>query len=138
MKNENKHLELQLEKERESKGRLQNEISKLEQKNEKLNNPIIEKENIDKSTPERKKLENEIDLMFNKIKEKKWLNEYLNAIRIVNKSEHGWVNNNKIDESFEYFITLGLFDITKDDGQDTNMSISDLGNNVLRRVRLEL
>jgi hypothetical protein len=139
LKSENNLLELNLEKERESKGRLQVEITKLEQKIEKLNTPISANENSNKETnPENKKSENEVDVMFNKIKAKKWLNEYLEANRLVSKSENGWVSNNDIDESFDYFITLGMFDVAKDDDQDTNMKISDLGNKVLRKVRLEL
>jgi hypothetical protein len=139
LKSENNLLELNLEKERESKGRLQVEITKLEQKIEKLNTPILANENSNKETnPENKKSENEVDVMFNKIKGKNWLNEYLEANRLVSKSENGWVSNNEIDESFDYFITLGMFDVAKDDDQDTNMKISDLGNKVLRKVRLEL
>jgi hypothetical protein len=139
LKSENNHLELNLEKERESKGRLQIEISKLEQTIEELNiSKIEDKTNTESDYSEKKKLENEIDLMFDKIKKKNWLNDYLDAVDTVNRAVNGWVDHGEVDESFDYFIKLGLFDISKDEGQHVNLAISDLGNKVLRRVRLEL
>jgi len=139
LKEENLHLEGQLEKERGSKGRLQNEILKLEERIEKSKKvPEIETIDSEQSSSEKITLENEVNVMFNKIYKKNWENDYLRAISLVNSTEHGWVNNREIGDSFNYFITLGLIGVEQDDGSDSRLFITDLGKSVLRRVRLEL
>jgi hypothetical protein len=135
LKSENNILELNLEKERESKGKLQIEITKLEKKLEESNNSI---NSIDKEIPEPNKIEDEIDLMFKKIKEKDWIKNYIDITYKVNSAKNGWVENTEIDEPFRYFITLGLIDISEDNGNYSNLTVTELGKRVLRRVRLEL
>jgi hypothetical protein len=135
LKSENYILELNLEKERESKGKLQIEISKLENKLEEFHNSI---NSIDKENPEQNKIEDEIALMFKKIKEKDWIRNFIDDTRTVNSAKNGWVENEKIDEPFRYFITLGLLDISEDTGEYSNLTVTELGEKVLRRARLEL
>lgn len=135
LKSENNILELNLEKERESKGRLQIEISKLEKKIEDSNSYT---NSISVENHEQNKIGDETELMFKKIKEKDWLRNYINHITTVNKANNGWVENVEIDEPFHYFITLGLIDISEDNGQFSNLTVSELGKKVLRRVRLDL
>ncbi|OXA83479.1 hypothetical protein B0A56_01445 [Flavobacterium columnare NBRC 100251 = ATCC 23463] len=135
LKSENNILELNLEKERESKGRLQIEISKLEKKIEDSNSFT---NSISVENNEQNKIGDETELMFKKIKEKDWLINYINNTTTVSKAKNGWIQNNEIDESFHYFITLGLIDITADNGEFSNLTISELGKKVLRRVRLDL
>jgi hypothetical protein len=139
LKNEINLLESNLEKERQSKGRLQFEISKLDKKIEELNlNKIEDNEKLVSEYSEKNKADDEVDIMFKKLKEKKWLNEYLDSVNLVYRSEDGWVNHNEIGKAFEYFIKLGLFDISEDNVEFINLNISELGDKVLRKVRLGL
>jgi hypothetical protein len=132
---ENNRLEQKVEKERESKNRLQIEITKLEQKIDELNKfpetDTVLSENINT-------LDNEVDILFDKIKTKKWFSEYLSANSLINKNEYNWVSNKSIGEPFEYFIALGLINVDKNDGSESQLSVSEIGKKVLRRVRLEL
>jgi len=138
LRNENKQLELQLEKERESKGRLQNEISKLDEKIEKLNTKKEIKPDQVKSSTEQIKFKDEVDIMFDKIYQKNWSKDFMKISTKINESDYGWVKNDMINESVEYFIQLGLLDVKDKDDVDTAMEVSELGNQVLRRIRLEV
>lgn len=134
LKSEKNILELNLEKERESKGRLQTEISKLEKKIEESNSFL----NSKKETPKLNKLEDEINLMFKKLKEKSLINDFVEYSNKINKSANGWINKMEIDEGFEYCIRLGLFDVLVENEEFSSLSLSELGKNVLRRSRLDL
>ena len=134
LRNENNILELNLEKERESKGKLQIEISKLEKRIDESNIPL---NLIDNKNTEPQKTVDEIDLMFRKIDENDWNRNYIDFTYKVKSAKDGWLSNLDIDEICKNFITLGLLDISEDNGNYSKLTVTDLGNSVLKRVSLE-
>lgn len=139
LRNNRDELQIRLDQEREAKSRLETKIKSLE---ENITNLLKKGEedsgNDEKAVNDSLNIQTETDIMFEKIKKKNWSQNLLNAVTHVNEQEHGWVDNNKIDEAFRYFIDLGLFDIAKKDTTDTMLKVSQLGENVLRRIRLDL
>tara|TARA_R110002124_G_scaffold283500_2_gene459618 strand:- start:13 stop:789 length:777 start_codon:yes stop_codon:yes gene_type:complete len=132
---ENVRNENQLEKERENKRRLIAEISELEKVIDDLKN--IGNENKEELT-RTKSLENEVDLLFEKIKDKNLTDDYIEIVNRIGEAEQGWIDNEHWSSSTDYFVRLGLLHSGKRENNYSELSISTIGEKVLRRARLEL
>tara|TARA_R110002072_G_scaffold302379_2_gene484974 strand:- start:2985 stop:3761 length:777 start_codon:yes stop_codon:yes gene_type:complete len=132
---ENNNLETKLDKERENKKRIMLEISELEKTIDNMNsNSNQENENLEQSI----NLDNEVNVLFNKIKQKKLIDEYIDLTDSIGKEEQGWIKNEDLSNSTGYFIKLGLLNSGKDNGDYSRMDLTTIGEKVLRRSRLEI
>jgi hypothetical protein len=135
---ENLRIETKLEKEREKKKRLLIEISELEKTIDKINLSNIEENNDTEETIKNISLDNEVDVLFNKIKTKKLIDEYIELVENIGKEEEGWIKSEDLTNSFSYFVKLGLLATGKDNVDYIQIGVTDIGGKVLRRSRLEV
>jgi|TARA_B110000908_G_C10117519_1_gene386070 hypothetical protein len=135
---ENLRIETKLEKERENKKRLLIEISELEKTIDKINLSNIEENNDTEETIKNISLDNEVDVLFNKIKTKKLIDEYIELVENIGKEEEGWIKSEDLTNSFSYFVKLGLLATGKDNVDYIQIGVTDIGGKVLRRSRLEV
>jgi hypothetical protein len=135
---ENLRIETKLEKERENKKRLLIEISELEKTIDKINLSNIEENNDTEETIKNISLDNEVDVLFNKIKTKKLIDEYIELVENIGKEEEGWIKSADLTNSFSYFVKLGLLATGKDNVDYIQIGVTDIGGKVLRRSRLEV
>jgi hypothetical protein len=135
---ENLRIETKLEKERENKKRLLIEISELEKTSDKINLSNIEENNDTEETIKNISLDNEVDVLFNKIKTKKLIDEYIELVENIGKEEEGWIKSEDLTNSFSYFVKLGLLATGKDNVDYIQIGVTDIGGKVLRRSRLEV
>lgn len=147
--NDKYQVEEKLEKERENKLKLQNEISRLE--------IIIEDLFKEKATLEGKIENHKFDpnlngespfsttnilndyeqVQFDKIKKKDYLESFLNFVMSIQEKE-GWLEKEFEDERVRYFLKLGLVKYGEIDDQFYNYILTKEGENVLKEVRLNI
>lgn len=135
---ENSRIETQLEKERENKKRLMLEISELEKTIDDINSKDGKENEIAEQSINTISLENEVDVLFNKIKSKKLIEEFIEIVNRIGESEEGWINNEYWGESTNYFVRLGLLSSGKSEQNYSELSLTTVGEKVLRRSRLEI
>jgi hypothetical protein len=138
IRSENDDLQIRLDKERESKSRLENRIKNLEDE-------IIEITKIQtgSKTLERKKvgiknslntISDSTSILLQKLKDKNLLNEFLDTCTKINRGE-GIQNEYK---SKDYFIELGLIRFSSNySNSSKRYNITTDGENVLKKARLE-
>lgn len=145
-------LEIKIEKERENKVKLQNEISRLEKVIEDLYNEKsnlieseegIENEKDDKNYIEENPFQNKTILsdfekiQFDKIKAKGYLEPYI-TLALTMQGKDGWVAKQYLDERIDYFQKLGLINQIDTDTNHLKFEFSKEGFNILRQARLEV
>jgi hypothetical protein len=135
---ENLRIETKLEKERENKKRLLLEISELEKTIDKINLSNNQENNDTEETIKNLSLDNEVDVLFNKIKNKKLIDEFIELVESIGKEEQGWIKAEDLTDSFSYFVKLGLLATGKDNVNYVEIAITNVGEKVLRRSRLEV
>lgn len=136
---ENNRIEIKLENEREIKKRLFIEVSELEKEIDNLKISSVENK-TEKSASENIAInfENEVDVLFNKIKNKKLIDQFINNISAIGEKEQGYIKMEHWDDSTNYFIRLGLLESGQMNSNFSELSITPVGEKVLRRSRLEL
>ncbi len=134
---ENTQIEAKLEKERENKKRLLLEITELERTIDKLNSNDEENNGTEESI-KNISLDNEVDVLFNKIKNKNLIDEFIELVESIGKEEQGWIKAEDLTDSFGYFVKLGLLATGKDNVNYVEIAVTNVGEKVLRRARLEI
>ncbi|MDT0295930.1 hypothetical protein ACFQ3R_11380 [Mesonia ostreae] len=135
---ENTRIETKLEIERENKKRLLLEISELENTIDKINSNNNEEGNHNEETKKNISLDNEVDVLFNKIKKKNLIDEFIELVESIGKEEQGWIKTEDLTDSFGYFVKLGLLASGKDNVNYLELALTNVGEKVLRRSRLEI
>jgi hypothetical protein len=138
LRTENTRIEAKLEKERENKKRLLIEISELEKEIDKLNLENNQENSDTEETIKNLSLDNEVDVLFNKIKNKNLIDEYIELVENIGKEEQGWIKAEYLTNSFSYFLKLGLLATGKDNVNFIEIAVTEVGEKVLRRLRLEI
>lgn len=141
LKSDKREIEIKLEQERDNKGKMQREITALE---DKIQEMLVEKVEQDNESSVEKvpdfaphnstKAE---DILFNKIKSKKLSDNFLSVgSNIANQPD--WVDSNKVDKNMDYYIKLGLIQIVEIDNGWTKYALSKNGIAVLEKIRLDI
>ena len=91
MRLENARIETQLEKERENKKRLMLEISELEKTIDDINSKNVKENDNNELSRKTISLDNEVDVLFSKIKSKKLIDEFIEIVNRIGESEQGWI-----------------------------------------------
>ena len=138
MRLENARIETQLEKERENKKRLMLEISELEKTIDDINSKNVKENDNNELSRKTISLDNEVDVLFSKIKSKKLIDEFIEIVNRIGESEQGWISNEYWDKSTNYFVKLGLLSSGKSEQNYSELSLTTVGEKVLRRSRLEI
>ena len=141
LKSEKRELEIKLELERDNKGKMQREITVLEDKIQEIlvkkieqNKEISPEKQFDIAPVNSTKPEN---ILFNKLKNKKLLDNFLEVASSI-ANDPGWVDSNKQDINLEYYIKLGLIEIVQIDKHWRKYTLSENGSAVLEKIRLNL
>jgi hypothetical protein len=144
LNSEKLNIEVKLEKERENRARLQNEISELENK---LEDFYLSKGDTDKNSLEESRKEftdesldntvSSIDLLLDKVKKRKYTNDFLNTESYLKRHE-GWIEDVEAEKHVDYLTKIGLLSIMEARNGHTRYSVTKDGIEVLKRIRLEL
>ena len=136
LKSDKRDLEIKLEKERESKGKMQKEISSLEERNQELfranDEPIDEEPNVapaNSTKPE--------DILFNKLKKKNLSDNFLSIASSV-ENEADFVDSRGVDGNMSYYIKLGLVQIAETEQEWVRHVLTENGRAVLSKLRLTI
>lgn len=135
---ENDDLQLRLDKERESKSRLEIRIKSLEEEIIKITTAKVEikteTEKPSKSQTTKQSAKDNVSIFIKKLKDKNLLKQFVDTCTLINKGES--VRNDY--EPKDYFFELGLIKYRSyDSGVSKYYSITPDGENVLRTARLE-
>jgi hypothetical protein len=120
---------------------MQREVTALE---DKIQEMLVEKVERDKDSSVEKlpdfaplKSTKPEDILFNKIKSKNLLDNFLSvASNIANQPD--WINSNNEDKNMEYYIKLGLVQIVEIDNEYRKYALSKNGFAVLGKIRLDI
>jgi hypothetical protein len=138
------NLEIKLEKERENKARLQSEILNLENKleesylnknNEEVNLTTDSEKDSGKDNVEISK--SSASILLDKLKKRKYTENFLNTELFLSRKE-GWMQDSLTDEYVDYFTKIGLLNIQEARNGFTRYLITEEGNEVLKKIRLDL
>lgn len=146
LESEKEILEGKLEKERESKNKLQIEIASLEEKMDKLSLENFSHGNLTLTDEEIKEFDlksidsdKEGEILFKKIKSKNLSNDFLNICSLIESSSNDIIEINDLNKyNSEYFIKLGLISKKTYSTSSKRVAITEIGEKVLRFVRLNL
>ncbi len=139
LRNENSRIEDKLESEREIKKRLLIEVSELENEIDSLkvnySNSIEELPTFDN---EKISLDNEEEIMLNKIKKRKLIDNFIITSNRIGEKKENWIDMVYWNDSTDYFIKLGLFTSGQKGRDYSELFLTTVGEKVLRRARLEI
>lgn len=137
---ENDDLQTRLDKERESKSRLENRIKSLEAEIIEITKVKVEIENESKtekpvkSQTTKQSATDNVSILIKKLKDKSLLKPFIDTCTLINKGEA--INDDY--EPKDYFIELGLIKYRGyHNPVKKNYSITTDGENVLKKARLE-
>lgn len=133
LKKHRDYIQNRLEQERESKSSLELQINSLEDEIKNLKGKPIQNEN--KYANASSTFKDKTKLMYNKIVDKDWENDFIETSILIDESDDDLVDNNKINDPFEFFISLGLIDTFGKNKNTTEVAFSELGEAVLEKVR---
>lgn len=134
IRSENDDLQFRLDKERESKLRLENTIKSLEAEIIEITRVRAETEAENTEENQEKEKSDSTSILLNKIENRKLVGSFLSTCTLINKG--GSIRND--DEAKDYFIELGLI---KYQGFVNHMAkkyaITSDGEKVLRKLRTQ-
>lgn len=139
LKSDKQNLEIKLEKERESRSKMQKEIDSLEGQIQEMYRASAEKER--EESLEKEKTENTgltpIDKLYRKLQEKYLVNKFVHTV-IQIRREQGWFENKNEDEDVKFFVRTGLLEYEKSDENWTMYNITKNGQEVLKKAQIEI
>lgn len=137
LKNHRDYLQNRLEQERESKSGLELQIKSLEDEIKNLKGKdnlegFQKAEDVVNGNPL-----DEPQIMYNKIKEKGWVNDFLENSLYVIENKGDWLENEILTDRYKFFLNLGLFEIKNKTNELVEIEITSIGKEVLKKARLE-
>jgi hypothetical protein len=140
LKSDKQELEIKLERERDSKGKMQKEINSLEEQIQemfRINGEREGQESLEALIENEPKSFTATDKLFNKLKTKDLVNKFINTVMNIHR-EQGWMNHENEDEDTSYFIRIGLLEFEKSESEFTKYNLTDSGQEVLKKAQLEM
>ncbi len=134
LRNNRDELQLRLDQERDNKAKLETKIKNLENELVNLRNNKENSKNIEGNLNVFK-LENEVDIIYEKLKEQNLIEKLFFLMNDIRENKNWFTHSEKI--KIEYFINLGLLEITERNHNGVRVDISRLGEKILRKTRLE-
>jgi hypothetical protein len=134
IRTERDEIQFRLDQERDLKSKLENQIKRLENELTESKNRIPEEEITLESILPKSDIDNSLNILYEKLKERELIEKFKETATIINKGT--LINNN---EPIDGLIELGLIIFEKDSpyGGAKKYKLTDYGEKMLTKLRFE-